>query len=210
MSARVRPVLAALLTGAALAGCASADKHPSSTTAMQTTTGSSGMANMNMTGGSAAATAAPSVNGIKPVASQVLATADWQGMKVQARTMTPTSFVVVDGTGQEQMFKATRHMSFHLMIMLNDQHTNQPIAYATVWARILSPAGKIVFNERQWPMNSAYMGPHYGNNVTLPGPGHYTLKLLISPPVQGRHLEYAHVWLKTHELTERFTWKPTT
>jgi uncharacterized protein involved in high-affinity Fe2+ transport len=210
MSARVRPVLAALLTGAALAGCASADKRPSPTAATKTTTGSSGMANMNMTGDSAAATAVPSVNGIKPVASQVLATSDWQGMKIQARTMTPTSFVVVDGTGQEQMLKATKHMSFHLMIMLNDQHTNEPIAYATVWARILSPAGKTVFNERQWPMNSAYMGPHYGNNVTLPGPGHYTLKLLISPPVQGRHLEYAHVWLKAHELTEHFTWKPTT
>jgi periplasmic iron binding protein len=66
-----------------------------------------------------------------------------------------------------------------------------------------------VFTERQWPMNSAYMGPHYGNNVTLPGAGRYTLKLLISPPVQGRHLEYAHVWLKQHEVVEHFTWKPT-
>ena len=167
------------------------------------------MANMNMTGGSAVATEVPSVNGIKPVASQVLATADWQGMKIQARTMTPTSFVVVDGSGHEQMFKATKKMSFHLMIMLNDAHTDEPIAYATVWARIFNSAGKMVFNAGQWPMNSAYMGPHYGNNVTLPGPGHYTLKLLISPPVQGRHLEYAHVWLKKHTVVEHFTWKPT-
>ena len=34
-------------------------------------------------------------------------------------------------------------------------------------------------------MISAYMGPHYGNNVTLPAAGHYQLTLLISPPVVG-------------------------
>jgi uncharacterized protein involved in high-affinity Fe2+ transport len=210
MSPRALSVLAAVLSAAALAGCASADKHNTQTTAAQSTTGSSNMAGMDMTDGSGVATEVPSVNGIKPVASQVLATTDWQGMKIQARTMTPTSFVVVDGTGHEQMFKATKKMSFHLMIMLNDAHTDEPIAYATVWARIFNSAGKMVFNAGQWPMNSAYMGPHYGNNVTLPGPGHYTLELLISPPVQGRHLEYAHVWLKKHTVTEHFTWKPTT
>jgi uncharacterized protein involved in high-affinity Fe2+ transport len=210
MSPRARLVIAALLSAAALAGCASADKNAASTTAMQSTTSSSAMANMNMAGGSAVASEVPSVNGIKPVASQVLATTDWQGMKIQARTMTPTSFVVVDGSGHEQMFKATKKMSFHLMIMLNDAHTDEPIAYATVWARIFNSAGKMVFNAGQWPMNSAYMGPHYGNNVTLPGPGHYTLELLISPPVQGRHLEYAHVWLKKRTVTEHFTWKPLT
>jgi uncharacterized protein involved in high-affinity Fe2+ transport len=204
-------MVAAALIAAVLAGCAAADKNAASTTPTQSTTNSSAMANMNMAGGgSAVASEVPSVNGIKPVASQVLATTDWQGMKVQARTMTPTSFVVVDGSGHEQMFKATKKMSFHLMIMLNDAHTDEPIAYATVWARIFNSAGKMVFNAGQWPMNSAYMGPHYGNNVTLPGPGRYTLELLISPPVQGRHLEYAQVWLKKHTVTEHFTWKPTT
>jgi hypothetical protein len=168
------------------------------------------MAGMDMTGGSDVASEVPSVNGIKPVASQVLATADWQGMEIQARTMTPTTFVVFDGSGHEQMFKANKNMSFHLMIMLDDQHTKVPIPYASVWATILNGAGKTVFSERQWPMLSAYMGPHYGNNVTLPGAGHYTLKLLVSPPVAARHLEYAHVWLKTHTVVEHFTWKPTT
>jgi Fe2+ transport protein len=209
MSPRAGGVLAALLTAAALAGCASADKHPASTTDMKSTTSSSAMANMNMTASPAVGSEVPSVNGIKPVASQVLATADWQGMEIQARTMTPTTFVVFDGGGHEQMFKANRKMSFHLMIMLDDQHTKVPIPYAGVWATILDSAGKTVFSERQWPMLSAYMGPHYGNNVTLPGPGHYTLKLLISPPVEGRHLEYAHVWLKKHTVVEHFTWKPT-
>jgi Fe2+ transport protein len=209
MSPRALSVLAAVLSAAALAGCASADKHNTQTTATQGTTGSSNMAGMDMTGGSDVATEVPSVNGIKPVASQVLATADWQGMEIQARTMTPTTFVVFDGGGHEQMFKANKKMSFHLMIMLDDQHTKVPIPYAGVWATILNSAGKTVFSERQWPMLSAYMGPHYGNNVTLPGAGHYTLKLLVSPPVAARHLEYAHVWLKPHTVVEHFTWKPT-
>jgi uncharacterized protein involved in high-affinity Fe2+ transport len=210
MSPRVGRVLAALLAAAVLAGCASADKHNTQTTAKDSTTGAStGMAGMKMTGDSAVATEVPSVNGIKPVASQVLATADWQGMEIQARTMTPTTFAVFDGSGHEEMFKANRKMSFHLMIMLDDQHTKVPIPYAGVWATIFNSAGKTVFSERQWPMLSAYMGPHYGNNVTLPGAGHYTLKLLISPPVAARHLEYAHVWLKPHVVVEHFTWKPT-
>jgi hypothetical protein len=218
MRPRTRNALAAVLIATALAGCASADKNQPTTTAPKQSSGAGvsvsgssagAMAGMNMAGSSDVATEVPSVNGIKPVASQVLATSDWQGMQIQARTMTPTSFVVVDGNGHEQMFKATKSMSFHLMIMLNDAHTKEPIAYATVWATILNSKGATVFTERQWPMNSAYMGPHYGNNVTLPGAGRYTLKLLISPPVQGRHLEYAHVWLKQHEVVEHFTWKPT-
>ncbi|MCL2419145.1 MAG: iron transporter [Conexibacteraceae bacterium] len=206
--------LAVALAATAVAGCASADKHQTSTTAKnaaatQNASNSSAMSGMNM-GGSAVASQVPSVNGIKPVASQVLATADWQGMKIQARTMTPTSFVIFDGTGHETLDKATKHDSFHLMIMLNDAHTDEPIAYATVWATIINGAGKTVFSERQWPMNSAYMGPHYGNNVPHIAPGRYTLKLLVSPPVDGRHLEYAHVWLKQHEVIEHFTWKPAT
>ena len=47
-------------------------------------------------------------------------------------------------------------------------------------------------------MISEYMGPHYGNNVILPGAGIYQLTLLVSPPVSARHIEYQNVWLKPH------------
>jgi uncharacterized protein involved in high-affinity Fe2+ transport len=76
-----------------------------------------------------------------------------------------------------------------------------------VWATIRK-AGKIVYDERQWPMLSEYMGPHYGNNVSLPGPGKYQLSLLISPPVSARHIEYQHIWLHPHRINESFTWNP--
>jgi uncharacterized protein involved in high-affinity Fe2+ transport len=209
------PAVALLIAGALLlAGCASADKNQSmNTTAMNTTTTTAKsnptgpMAGMNM-GSSTVASEVPSVNGIKPVASQVLATTDWEGMQIQARTMTPVKFVIFNGT-TEKLVKPPKNTSFHLMVMLNDEHTGFAIPYAGVWATILNSARKVVYSEVQLPMLSAYMGPHYGNNVSLPGPGHYTLQLLISPPVAARHMEYAGVWLKPHRVTESFTWNPT-
>ena len=91
--------------------------------------------------------------------------------------------------------------------MLNDAHTGVPLPYAGVWATI-SKAGKVVYDERQWPMLSAYMGPHYGNNVSLPGAGEYQLSLLISPPVSARHVEYENVWLHPHRVNVSFHWTP--
>jgi len=209
---RALPFLLATLL---VAGCASADKNQPATTASMktgssTTASMSGM-QMDMGTGTVGEELPPEVNGVKPVASQVLATTDWQGMKIQARTMTPTPFVLVSGTAsgvKETMVKPPKDTSFHLMIMLNDAHTGYAIPYAGVWATIINSAGKVVYDQQQLPMLSAYMGPHYGNNVALPAAGHYKLKLLISPPVSARHLEYQHVWLKPHTVTENFTWNP--
>ncbi len=222
---RAPRAVAALAGVILLAGCAAANK--TATTVAPTSqsspagssvgsTGSSagnssGTSGMNMSAsgsnGVAATTAGITVNGIKPVASQVLASASWQGMKIVARTMTAAPFVIYNGTS-EQLVKPPKNVSFHLMIMLDDAHTGVPIPYAGVWVTI-SQAGKVVYDERQWPMLSAFMGPHYGNNVVLPGAGAYQLKLLISPPVSARHLEYENVWLHPHVVTESFHWAPT-
>ena len=98
-----------------------------------------------------------SVNGIKPVPTQPLAGATWQGMQIQARAMTAVPFVVYNGT-REQMIKPPPKTSFHLMVMLNDAHTGVAIPYASVWATI-KKAGKVVYDERMWPMISALHGP---------------------------------------------------
>ena len=55
-------------------------------------------------------------------------------------------------------------------------------------------------------MISRYMGPHYGNNVVLPGAGTYHLSLLVSPPVSARHIEYQDVWLTPHRVNFTFHW----
>ena len=147
-----------------------------------------------------------SAGGIKAIPTQTLGTADWQGMKIQARAMTAVPFVIYTGT-HEQMVKPPKHVSFHLMVDLNDARTGVAIPYAGVWATI-TRQGHTVYDERQWPMISEYMGPHYGNNVALPGPGTYRLSLLVSPPVSARHVEYRNVWLKPHRVTMSFRWQP--
>jgi uncharacterized protein involved in high-affinity Fe2+ transport len=195
------------------AGCASANKTntasaPSTggTTMHSSTTGMAGMAmGTTSTNTSAGAAAEASVAGIKPVPTQILGTAEWQGMKIAAQAMTAVPFVIYNGT-DERVVKPG-HASFHLMVLLDDAQTGVAIPYASVWATI-TKSSKVVSDERQWPMLSRYMGPHYGNDVTLAGPGNYKLSLLISPPVSARHIEYQNVWLKPHRVSFSFHWKP--
>jgi uncharacterized protein involved in high-affinity Fe2+ transport len=167
----------------------------------QTSTGmSSGEMNMHVSAHTL------KVDGITPIPTETLSSSDWQHMKIVARAMTAVPFVIFNGT-HEQTVKIPRHVSFHLMVTLNDARSGVPIPYASVWATI-THNGKVVYDERQWPMLSEYLGPHYGNNVALPGGGHYRLSLLISPPVAARHLEYKNVWLRPHRVTASFDWRP--
>ena len=173
------------------------------------TTGTSSMAGMSgMSGSNPAHTSQKvmKVDGITPIPTQMLVTADWQHMKIQAMAMTAVPFVVYNGT-REQTERMPKHVSFHLMVELNDDRSHEPIPYASVWATITHD-GKVVYDARQWPMISEYLGPHYGNNVSLHAAGTYKLSLLISPPVAARHLEYKNVWLKPHRVTATFKWHP--
>lgn len=215
MSAAVRsPLTARGIRGALLlgccallvSGCAAADK--TATTAKRKSGGSSAMVSMNMSGTTSGTTVAPTVKGIKPVPTQVLASSKWQGMSITAEAMTAVPFIVFNGT-QEKEIKPSSKTSFHLMVMLSDAQTHVPIPYASVWATIMK-GSKLIYDERLWPMISRYMGPHYGNNVSLPGAGEYKLSLLVSPPVSARHVEYMNVWLKPHRADFTFHWKPTT
>jgi Fe2+ transport protein len=214
MTPKLRPAawaIALLASGALVAGCASANKTASTAgSSGSSSQGSSGaMAGMNM--GSTtpdAASKEATVDGIKPVPTQLLGRTEWQGMKITAQAMTAVPFVIYNGT-TEQMVKPGPKTSFHLMVLLSDDQTGVPIPYASVWATIRR-AGKIVFDERQWPMISRYMGPHYGNDVSLPGAGTYQLSLLVSPPLSARHVEYQNVWLKPHRVLFSFHWQPIT
>jgi uncharacterized protein involved in high-affinity Fe2+ transport len=192
----------ALVAVLLLGGCAAANKSASTSTSTPASasdaSGATGMDGMDMGSSSASGGA------IKPVPTQILGTATWQGMKITAQAMTPVPFVVYNGTSERTVKPGDASM--HLMVTLNDAQTDVPIPYASVWATI-TENGKIVFDERQWPMISRYMGPHYGNDVVLPGAGTYELSLLVSPPVSARHVEYEGVWLKPHRVTFTFPWK---
>jgi hypothetical protein len=192
-----------------LAGCASAEKNltvPSSTTTSTGSSGSGGMAGMNMGSGSTSSGGSVSVDGVKAVPTQMLGSAIWQGMKISVEATTPLPFVIYNGTS-EQMVKPGPNASFHLMVMLSDAQTGVAIPYASVWATI-KQKGKTYYDARQWPMISRYMGPHYGNDVSVPGAGTYQLSLLVSPPVSARHVEYQKVWLHPHQVNLTFHWTP--
>jgi uncharacterized protein involved in high-affinity Fe2+ transport len=139
-----------------------------------------------------------------PVPIQPIGQARWQGMKIQARLSTPLPFVVFEGTTARTV-KPAKKDDVHLMVMLSDAQTGAAIPYGSVWATVRK-AGKIVFDERLWPMISRFMGTHFGNNVALPGSGTYTLSLLIGPPQAARHIEYSKVWLKPHRVSMTFHW----
>jgi uncharacterized protein involved in high-affinity Fe2+ transport len=203
---RVAAVLAPAAVALGLSGCGSSVGLFTTTTAGTSATAASATRMTGMKGMASMEPGAKGGSGIKAVPTQVLGTGIWQGMKIQARAMTAVPFVVFDGT-RERMVKPSKDASFHLMIDLSDARTHVAIPYATVWASIHKD-GKLVYDERQWPMISEYMGPHYGNNVALPGPGRYQLSLLVSPPVSARHIEYRNVWLKPHRLTMTFNWRP--
>ena len=169
---------------------------------------SGAMSGMDMTASPAATSTAgaASAGGITAVPMQTLGTAVWQGMKITADAMTPVPFLTYNGTTMQEV-KPASNTSFHLMVLLNDAQTNVVIPYASVWATI-TEGDKTPFDESLWPMISRYTGPHYGNDVVLPGAGTYQLPLLISPPVSARHVEYQNVWLTSHKVSFTFRWKP--
>ena len=207
---RLTAAIAALGCGAVLAACGSSAglstatevsaAGSAATTNAAASSGTAAMPGMSMSGSGKA------VDGITPIPTQVLGTADWQNMQIKAQAMTAVPFVIYNGT-KEREVKPPQHVSFHLMVDLTDARSRWPIPYASVWATIRK-GKKVIFDERQWPMISEYMGPHYGNNIALPGAGHYTLSLLVSPPVSARHIEYKNVWLKPHRVNFSFNWKP--
>lgn len=205
-------LVAALAAGCGSAGAAASTpaKSGSANAATSAAGGSADMGGMNMgttpaaTSSAAASAEASAAGDVTPVPTQVLGTAVWQGMKITADAMTPVAFDIYNGTTM-QLVKPPKNVSFHLMVLLNDAQTNVVIPYASVWGTI-KEGSQTPFDESLWPMISRYMGPHYGNDVVLPGSGTYQLSLLISPPVSARHVEYQGVWLKPHTVTFTFHW----
>jgi hypothetical protein len=207
-AAALAALLAAGCGSAAAAGPASAKPAASAPASPMASCGS--MPGMTMPAcptGSAAAEAAASAGGVNPIPTQVLGVAEWQGMKITADAMTAVPFFIYNGTTMQEV-KPPKNVSFHLMVLLNDAQTGVVIPYASVWGTI-TEGSKTPFDESLWPMISRYMGPHYGNDVVLPGAGTYHLSLLISPPVSARHIEYQDVWLTPHRVNFTFHWKPT-
>jgi uncharacterized protein involved in high-affinity Fe2+ transport len=197
-------LLLGVLIGALLVIAFGSGDTTSTPSATSSSAGNSSSSGMNM---GTSATSGASAGGIKPVPMQQLGVADWQGMKITADAMTPVPFIVYNGTTSQEI-KPAKNTSFHLMVQLTDAQTGVAIPYASVWATV-TKGSAMPFDNRLWPMISRYMGPHYGDDVSLPGAGTYKLTLLVSPPVSARHVEYQNVWLKPDQVTFTFHWAAT-
>jgi uncharacterized protein involved in high-affinity Fe2+ transport len=197
-------LLLGVLIGALLVIAFGSGDTTSTPSATSSSAGNSSSGGMNM---GTSATSGASAGGIKPVPMQQLGVADWQGMKITADAMTPVPFIVYNGTTSQEI-KPAKNTSFHLMVQLTDAQTGVAIPYASVWATV-TKGSAMPFDNRLWPMISRYMGPHYGDDVSLPGAGTYKLTLLVSPPVSARHVEYQNVWLKPDQVTFTFHWAAT-
>jgi uncharacterized protein involved in high-affinity Fe2+ transport len=213
-------LLACLTAVAAACGVFAADGLAGgSGSAAAATTTTSGMSGMSMGNTSTSSAGVPTVEGMKPMSSTgmpmpmaitPIGKATWQGMKIEARAMAPSTFILLE-SGKQKMVKPTAKDSFHLMVLLNDAKSGTPIPYSSVWATITKAdmsSAKPVFDERLWPMISQAMGDHYGINVSIPTAGTYQMTLLISPPAVARHMEYDNRWLKPHKVSFTFNFKP--
>ena len=183
-------VLAAAL---AVAGCTTS-ASPAGTATSQSAAGMPGMAGMS--GTSAAAL---------PGQMHLLGSDTWQGMNIELASMPPQPFTVFEGQ-QTKPVTPTGKDSLHLMAVLADAQSHERIPYASCWVTVTDANGKIVFDERMWPMISRDVGTHYGTNVALPGPGRYSARLRVGPPQAARHPEYAAIWLVPYTLTVPLQW----
>lgn len=136
---------------------------------------------------------------------KVLGQETWEGMTIAVAMSQPTRFTLFMGD-QRREVNPTPDDDFHLMAVLSDEETGERIPYSTVWVTVLDVDGKVVFDERMWPMISRSMGTHYGVNVGLPQSGSYTVRLQVGPPQAARHPEYADRWLGPHRYEMNLQW----
>lgn len=127
-----------------------------------------------------------------------------QGMQITLMTADPETFYLVQGEEVKPIQKTPRD-TFHVMVMLRDQQNGWFIPNTSVWMTIKDAKGKVVFDERMWPMLAAQL--HYGNNVALPGAGRYTIAVQIGVPQLARHVPYQERWLKPFKVTFAYDYR---
>jgi hypothetical protein len=189
--ARLRALTVISAAALTTAGCASS-AAPAATSPPAATMPA--MAGMSGTGAAAL-----------PGQMHLLGSDTWQGMTVELASMPPQPSTVFEGQ-QTKPVIPTGKDSVHLMAVLADAQSHERIPYASCWVTVTDGTGKVVFDERLWPMISRDVGTHYGTNVALPGPGRYSVRLRVGPPQAARHPEYTGIWLVPYTMTVALPW----
>jgi hypothetical protein len=200
------PAAAALVL--ALAGCGG--DSGSSSTVQASGSSSHSMDGMHGMEGMGAATTeggAPRTAPVETMRMDKLGEATQGDETVELDGMAPVTFAVSEGT-RLITHKPTAQDTAHLMVVLSDALTRDRLPDATITARIADGSGKVVYEGPQYPMIGMGMGLHYGDNVTLPGAGHYVATLVVGPPAIGRHADSTKRWNVTRRFSIPFDWTP--
>lgn len=137
---------------------------------------------------------------------RTIASTTKEGMEIRLMTADPESFFILQGEKIKTVEKKPAD-TFHMMVLLRDQQNGWFIPNTAVWMTIKDTKGAVVFDERMWPMLAEQI--HYGNNVALPGPGHYRIEIQIGAPQLARHRPYQEKWLKPFKVVFEYDYRKT-
>src|SRR6202012_4731981 len=138
-------LIAVLAAGCASAGTASTDAKAGAASSAAPTGGGpadrGGRSGMNRApppappSSAAASAEAAAAGDVKPVPTQQLGTAVWQGGRITADAMTPVPFLIFNGPSMQEV-KPPKNTRFHPIVLLNGGETNGGIPYASGWGTI--------------------------------------------------------------------------
>ena len=92
----------------------------------------------------------------------------------------PHSFWLVTGTERQEVVPDSGR-GVHLMVTLWDAETGQVLPVDTGATMQVLKDGGVIDQRTPWPMISQTMGFHFGDNVSLPEDGTYTVEVDLNP-----------------------------
>jgi hypothetical protein len=203
---RTAALATTLVAVGAIAGCGGSSSTDNVSASGTSSSGSdSSMSGMDMSGDTSAANQKAQASTMQ---MRKLGTVTKNGMAVELDVTSPLTFEVYSGDRLVKHAPA-KGDNAHLMLLLSDSETRDRLPDSTITARITDASGKVVASGPQYPMIGMGMGIHYGDNISLPGPGSYTANLVVGPPRIGRHSDTVNRWNTTTRMTIPFKWTAT-
>lgn len=92
----------------------------------------------------------------------------------------PHPFWLVTGTEREEVVPSDSR-GVHLMVTVSDAETGQVLPSDTGSTMRVLRDGDLIDQRTPWPMISQTMGFHFGDNVSLPEDGMYTVEIDLNP-----------------------------
>ncbi|MFC7074279.1 iron transporter [Halovenus rubra] len=114
----------------------------------------------------------------------------------------PHSFWLVTGSKAERV--RPQGPGVHLMFSVWDRQTGTVLPVDVGAQTQVRRDGEIVDTRSPWPMISQTMGFHFGDNISLAGPGTYTVEVQLNPITVRRTGEFANTFETTQTATFEF------